>query len=293
MHDGMAEVNPTFIPVYAEGVTRHAVARLSAAHLPATVDNILEEIDQMPEQVVRACVVAQQRAASPAAGLDNCDNVGLIDQVARSTRGRSVANSHAAYSSVEVYLDAENIDMSTLPPVILGGATMATLAGGSSSMSGATTYNHKNMYRYDVSGGGTAPTWSPAAALEVRGELLSAGINQATLDTPSVAQWARECYEYNPAIIPYFATAINQLGAENANLGTAVLIRDLQDNYGWIDKQITAANLATAEHMRVQGEDPTIKAVQSYDLTSLTTPPALDANKNIIPPGSGHLWQRP
>jgi len=139
------------------------------------------------------------------------------------------------------------------------------------------------------------PAWDNNVAAQVRQTLRRHGV-QDQLALPAVAEAARECYEYNPALLPYFATAVTSVGPEHANLGTAILIKDLKDRYTWDDRQINYANLAAAEHLRVRGLNPTLDTVRNTDLNGLAAsgavnePLIFDPNHSTVAPRTIDSW---
>jgi hypothetical protein len=277
MHSGMVDINPTLAPVLTEGVIQYATAvAASRAGGPVTVESIATEIDRMPEEVVRACVVTQQQEGTQA-----CTRLEFVDHLARSAPGRSIPSIHSTYKHIQRFVTADAAVDS--PASCLGAATMNTV------LHGNAVGDYRNLYHAAPGAG-----WADAA-ISVRQMLLEHGVKDIVTNVPAVAQSARACYEYNPALLSHFITALKTVGPDHANLGTAVLINDLKDHYLWTESQFSFSNLAIAEHLLVEGVAPYFDTVRNVDLTGLGATAtggsqALDANRNIVPAASGATW---
>jgi len=284
-----------YMPGVEAYARQHAANRLSTPTvpvLPADVghDVLTQEVGQMSMQVVRACMVTQDRGAA-------CDNVQFVDLVAQSTRGNNIGSTQAAYQTAHMIFDptptAYNLPVAATPiTTVLGGATAhAVHTAGNANV---------DLYRAPTQG-----VWNDAARIQVRQEFQNAGAIEL-MGAPGVAETVRQVYEYSPALVPQYITALQAVGPtvgfEHANLGTAILIRDLEHRFGWIERDMNFANLAIAEHLRVRGQDTYLADVQNTDLRTLAAgtnpamnggqqlPIVLDGHSNIVPPRNTDIW---
>jgi hypothetical protein len=254
------------------------------------------EIDQIPMQVVRACMVTQDQHSQA-----RCANLQFIDLVAQTTRGNNLGASETSYQTAQMYLNPAVLPPNTVPTgaagsTILGSAT-ANAVFNSPAAAAPGGHTWRDFYRHidPASGTPTPVPWTQDSLIEVQQQFQNAGAAQY-MSIPGVAQQVREVYQYNPELVPQYILALTSVGQEHANLGSAILINHLQQRYGWRPQDMTLPRLSLAEHLRVRGTEPTMDAIHNTNPTTLpqtgvvNEPQVINQSGNFVQARGIDMW---